>query len=166
MGLATQVSRETVYTALFTQLKTAVGFKTYSRRWRAVYDDLEGRLPLLPMMILYEQHEDQQWPQQRGIGPIRTWGVTLEIYAKIPDNLTGPTASADSRTPGASVLNPLIDAIDAALQPQLGEARDGYQSLGGIVTDCRIEGTIIKVLGDEDPNGQCGALIPIRILVP
>lgn len=156
------VHREAVYNALLTQLKTAPLFRTFSRRWKAVYDDPAQRLPLLPMMVLYEQTEDVVWTN-RGIGPVRFWGVKLEIYGKIPPGLTGPPGTPDKETPGASVLNPLIDAVEQALYPV---GPDGVLTLGDLVTDCRIEGTILKVLGDEDPSGECGAIIPIKILIP
>lgn len=83
------------------------------------------------------------------------------IYGKIPDGET-PGVPNPGSNPGSSVLNPMLDAIEAALAPT---GPSGYQTLGGLIIDCRIEGEIIKVLGDEDPSGVCGAVIPIMILV-
>lgn len=153
------VSREVVYEALLAQLKTAgVVFKTYTRRWKSTWDDPAQRVAELPMICQWEQNENVQWTN-RGVGSVKTWSPMLEVYAKIPDGST--PGVKDDKTPGSKVLNPLIDAIEAALAPD----HDGVQTLGGVVIDCRIEGTIVKVLGDEDPSGQCGALIPVTILV-
>lgn len=159
MGMT--ASRETIYGALLTQLRTAgVTFKTYSRRWRSAWDDPQSILSDLPMLLQWEQIENVVWTN-RGIGMARTWEVKLEVYGKIPVGL-GDIGAPDKTTPGASVLNPLLDAIEEALAPT---GPNGVQTLGGLVLDCRIEGTIIKVLGDEDPSGLCGAIVPVRILV-
>lgn len=155
------VAREAVYTALLTQLQTAgVTFKTYTRRWKSVWDDPVQRVADLPMLVQWEGDEEVGYAGNRGIGPIRFWIVKLELYAKIPDGST--PGVPDSTTGGSQVLNPLLDAVETALAPD----HDGYQTLGGLVTDCRIEGTVIKVLGDEDPSGQCGAIVPLKILLP
>ena len=154
------VTREQVYAALFTQLKTAgTVFKTYSRTWRSVWDDPQQRVADLPMLIPYEGLEDIMW-HNRGIGSIQVWSVKIELYGKIPDGFT--SGVPDKKTAGATVLNPLVDAVAAALAPP---AYENYQTLGGVVIDCRIEGTILKVLGDEDPSGQCGAIVPVKLLV-
>lgn len=154
------VAREAIYEALLAQIETAgTSFKTYTRRWKSAWDDPQQRVPSLPMMVQWEQTELVIYTN-RGIGGVKTWDVRLEVYAKIPDGMT--MGVPDKSTPGAAVLNPLIDAIEDALAP---EGPDGVQTLGGLVKDCRIEGTIVKVLGDEDPSGLCGALIPVRILV-
>lgn len=155
-------SREDIYAALLTQLETAgTTFQTYTRRWKSTWDDPAARLALLPMLVQWEQMENVIWGN-RGIGPLRTLEITLELYAKIPD-VFGTPGVPDKTTSGSSVLNPLIDAVEAALQPPAG---DELQTLGGLVFDCRLEGAVIKVMGDEDPSGLCGALVPVRILIP
>jgi hypothetical protein len=58
-------------------------------------------------------------------------------------------------------LNVALDAIAACLAPDPGVGR---QTLGGLVTHCRIEGRIVKDPGDLD--GQGLALVPIKILAP
>lgn len=159
------VTREQVYAALFTQLKNAGPvFKTYSRRWKSAWDDPEGDVTHLPLLVPFEGLEMVTYGN-RGIGPVRTWGCRVEVYGKIPAEIVGPAAVPDGRTPGASVLNPLIDAVQDALDVGR-DLQTGLQSLGDLVIDVRIEGEIIKALGDEDPSGLCGALIPVKILVP
>ncbi len=58
-------------------------------------------------------------------------------------------------------LNIALDAIAACLAP---DPTVGRQTLGGLVTHCRIEGRIVKDPGDLD--GQGLALVPIKILAP
>lgn len=56
------------------------------------------------------------------------------------------------------ILNPLIDAVEAAIAPNPVE---GKQTLGGLVEWCRIEGTIET---DEGTLGaQSVAIIPLAI---
>ena len=153
-------TREEIYEALLAQLRTAGDtFKTYSRRWKSAWDDPAGQIAATPMLIQWEQMEQVSWTN-RGVGNIMTLSMTLELYAKIPDGMTPgvPTTLQG----GSATLNPLLDAITTALAP---DPETGRQSLGDVVTDCRIDGTITKVLGDEDPSGLCGALIPVSILV-
>mgnify|MGYP000036956479 CR=1 FL=1 len=160
------IDREAIYEALFAQLQTAGStFRFYTRRWRSTYDDENERLKLLPMLVQWEQNENIVWTN-RGAGRILTLSTMLEVYAKIPPSLTGPPGQApDTTTPGSSVLNPLLDAIDTALEPD--DQQTGLCTLGGLVIDCRVQGNIVKVLGDADPSGLCGALVPIEIeIVP
>ncbi|HXP74621.1 MAG TPA: hypothetical protein VN823_10790 [Stellaceae bacterium] len=58
-------------------------------------------------------------------------------------------------------MNPLLDAIETALAPDLVT---NVQSLGGLVAHCWIAG---KVETDEGVlGGQAVAIVPIEILVP
>lgn len=157
------VAREAIYDALLAKLTLAGGtnFKTYTRRWKSAWDDPGAMLALLPMLVQWEDREEISYSDNRGIGRIMTISMRLELYAKIP---VGHTVGVpDKSTSGSSVLNPLLDVLDNALAPV---GMDGLQTLGGVVYDCRIEGEIVKVLGDEDPSGLCAALVPLKILVP
>lgn len=81
-----------------------------------------------------------------------TLNVDLFIYiaaGKDPDSIP------------ARDLNIALDALGACLAP---EPATGRQTLGGRVTNCRIEGRIVKDPGDLD--GQGLALVPIKILAP
>lgn len=67
----------------------------------------------------------------------------------------------DGESP-SSLLNPLLDAVEQALQPQHPDINQ-WQTLGGLATHCWIEGTIET---DEGTLGdQAVAIIPINILV-
>lgn len=157
------INREAIYEALFARLQDAgTSFKTYTRRWKSIWDDPQERVPLLPMLVQWDANETVIWTN-RGIGRILTLTTTIEVYAKIPPSLTGPAGVPDKTTPGSQVLNPLLDAIDTALEPD--DWQTGMLTLGGLVIDCRVEGTVAKALGDADPSGLCGALVPVQIEV-
>ena len=76
--------------------------------------------------------------------------VDFYVYGQAPDELTAP----------ATVLNPLLDAIEAALAPP---ASSNVQTLGGLVCHAWIAG---KIETDEGAlGGQAVAIVPIEILV-
>jgi len=152
-------TREQIYQALFTLLQATALFSTTTRRWISWQDDPQQETVALPLLVQYEMWERYDYKGERGLPPIRELELRVLVYGKIP---VGQTLGVkDSTTPGAQVLNPLIDAVEAAILPS---GYDGVQTLGNLVIDCRIEGQITKALGDEDPSGICGAIIPIKIL--
>jgi hypothetical protein len=76
--------------------------------------------------------------------------VDLYLYAQAPDELTSP----------ATVLNPLLDAVEAALAP---DPVGHVQTLGGLVSHCWIAG---RIQTDEGVlGGQAVAIVPVEILV-
>jgi hypothetical protein len=81
-----------------------------------------------------------------------TLNVDLLIYT---------SAGRDPDSVPASALNIAIEALVAALAP---DVKTGRQSLGGLVQSCRVEGRIVKDPGDLD--GQGFALVPLKILIP
>lgn len=86
-----------------------------------------------------------------GLPPRWTLTADLFVYVQAPDDATAP----------ATVINPLLDAIEAALAP---DPVDNLQTLGGLVAHCWIAG---KIETDEGVlGGQAVAIVPIEILVP
>ena len=73
---------------------------------------------------------------------------TLEVYA---------IADAASATVPDSLINGILDGIDKTLQPKPPYER---QTLGGIVTNCWIDGDIIIGTGQIDT--QLMMLVPVR----
>jgi hypothetical protein len=71
------------------------------------------------------------------------------------------SAGKDPDSIPARDLNIALDALAACLAP---DPAIGRQTLGGLVTHCRIEGRIVKDPGDLD--GQGLALVPVKILAP
>jgi hypothetical protein len=62
------------------------------------------------------------------------------------------------------VLNPLLDAVEAALYPD--NIVDQTLRLGNLVYRAWIEGETVKIIGDVNPDGQCFAAVPVKLLVP
>lgn len=137
------MNRETIMTALFATLQGAAAWGTTGRRlifWTQVSQQ--------PAMFLRNAGEEIH-ASPTGLPAKVTMECEVWLYNK----------TDASGTPGAG-LNDLIDAVQAALRPPPGRP----QTLGGLVSHCRIEGKIDLHPGDLD--GQAIAVIPVKILVP
>lgn len=140
-------TREPIYNALFNLLAASASYKIKSRKLR-LWTEVDAADK--PALFMTEHEEDAVEPG-RGLPSKTTLGVEVFIY--IASNSPGIS--------GASILNPLLDALDAAIAP---DPITGTQTLGGLVSHCWVEGRTIKDPGDLD--GQGLAVVPIRILVP
>jgi hypothetical protein len=157
-------TREAVMNALLAVAATAANFQTVSRKIVLVPGAPTPQValpPAQPALYLFEDNETTTVPA-RGAPSKRIWRVQLWVWCKIPLGFT--PGVPDDVTPGASVINPLIDAIEAALKPDNPVVN--VLTLGGLVQHCWIEGETVKVSGDINPDGQCVAMIPVSILVP
>lgn len=143
------VTRETVMQALFTRLAAIPGLTSSSRRMTLPAMVAPGDMPRL---MLWEQPERAS--NVTSLPDKRVW----EAWAVIV------FINDDPSVPGATIVNPFIDAIEAALAPD-DRARN-LCSLGGLVHYARIEGSIIKETGDTDTTGLGGAVVPIKIMPP
>ncbi len=140
------MTREPIYAALFATLSAAAPFVTSSRRLRHWSDVGPAEQPSL---FLVQKSETAQ--RRKGLPPKWTLAVDLFVYARAPDDVTS----------AATVLNPLIDAIESALAPT---SPTTTQTLGGLVEHAWIAG---KIETDEGVlGGQAVAIVPIEILVP
>jgi hypothetical protein len=141
------MNRETIYAALYTKLSAAAGFTTTSRRLKHWADVPPTDQPAL----FVSQRAETNNPMPPGLPPRYTFHVDVYLYAN-----TG----ADSGVPPATILNPLLDAVHAALAPNYNT---GKQNLGGLVEHCWIEG---DTQTDEGTLGSQGVfIIPVSILV-
>ncbi len=139
--------RETYYTALFNLLMTLSGtqFKTVSRKLR-----LPANMNPADYDALFMTVDKQPIKQQLGLPAVHTLGAQLTIYVSNTDD----KVSADPK------LNAAIDAVEKVLKP----CGLPTQTLGGLVQNCWIEGTIEVFSGS---NSQfAAAVIPVKILVP
>lgn len=138
-------SREPVYAALFAKIAAASGFVTTSRRllhWADVDPSMQ------PAMFMAQGSQLCDL-QPRGLPSV--WHLQAKVYVY--------AQTQDTDNPG-TIINPILDAIATALQPN---AIENAQTLGGLVTWCRIEGTIET---DEGTLGnQLVAIIPINMLI-
>lgn len=138
------MNREAIYSALFSQVVSSSVWRTASRRLLH-WNDVPAKQQ--PALFMAQRGESVQ--TERGKPPIWRLNVDLYVYCRTDGGLA----------PGP-ILNPLVDAIEAALAPNQIE---NAQTLGGLVTWCRIEGAIET---DEGTLGdQTVAIIPISILV-
>ncbi|HXS41985.1 MAG TPA: hypothetical protein VN766_17480 [Stellaceae bacterium] len=137
--------REPIYAALFALLQSAAPFVTASRRLRHWSDVGAAEQPALFMIQKSEAAEERR-PL-----PIK-WRASVELYlyAQAPDEATPPSM----------VMNPLLDALEAALAP---DPASHVQTLGGLVQHCWIAG---RITTDEGVlGGQSVAIVPVEILV-
>jgi hypothetical protein len=142
---------EAIYQALFalvSSVTTAQGqkFVTASRRLRHWADTNASDQP-----AVFQCQGQEDYKTRQGLPPVVTLNSKLWIYAKIPGD-TGAVAS--------SQLNPLKDAVFAALNPS---PVTGLQTLGGLVYHAWIEGSALTdegVLGD-----QAVIVLPVKIVV-
>lgn len=140
------VTREAVYAAVFARAAAIPGLVTASRKARHWADVAPAEQP-----ALFQIQRQESFEAMTGLPPKRRFGVDLYLYAHSRDPAVAPS----------SLLNPLLDAVEAAFAP---EPVSGVQTLGGLVEHtvigARIE-TDEGVLGD-----QAVMIVPVEILVP
>jgi hypothetical protein len=179
------VTREQIMNALLAQLQAKCGatFATYSRMF-VTWQDLTAmlrsppaasdprQLPRQPALFLYDGigfgGGKDEWEQPaRGVPMTgkRTLHRTIVLYDWRPGSLTPGGAVAAA---GAITMNPLIEAVENAFQPDtLGVgAAVGSLTLGGLVQHAWIQGEGHMIPGDIDPTGLAMQTIPVRILIP
>jgi hypothetical protein len=138
--------RESISAALFALLQgvqATIPTVSFSRRY---IDSTSLGSANLPMVELLVKSEDAI---QKGMGVPIQWKVTAHIFVFV--------STTDTDTEPDAVMNNILDAIEAAVAPD----KTGYQTLGGLVVNCRINGTI-----ERDPgfiSGIGAAAIPIEI---
>jgi hypothetical protein len=168
-------TREQVMTALFALLEplqapaaaakplpTLTPFRTVSRRVTLPGQGPAALDPLIqPALMMWEQPEHVEGGE-RGLR-IRHWPVWFVIAFR----------NDNRELAGATILNPLIDAVEAALAPddpirntlRLMQPQPGGQSIA-LIEAAAIEGPLIKHIGDTSADGQGGAVILFDIVVP
>lgn len=138
------ITREPIYAALFALLAGSAGYTVTERRLRHWNDVEPSEQPYLAL-----QEGRQLGKTDTGKPTIWTLDCNVYIYCR-----------TDGGAAPGPILNPLLDAIEAALAPLGGVS---VQTLGGLVHYARIEGAIET---DEGTLGdQAVAIIPIQILV-
>ncbi len=158
-----QPTREQVFGAIFNLLQTAPGFTKFSRRMIDYSIIPPG---VMPICILWEQPEETDYGTHQRIR-IDHWHALVVIFFQ---NESRPQEDdPTTAVPGATIINPLLDAVNIALGPDDGQGNLTLRTLEfpqGMVEWVRIEGTTVIETGDTDAQGYGGAMIPLRILVP
>lgn len=142
-------TREQVMQALFARMQTVPGMAKYSRRMKLPHQVHPGDQPCL---MQWEQPEIAR--NQTGLPDKRVWEAWIVLVF----------TNDDDDVPGATIINPMLEAIEAAMK--VDDFGRNVCSLGGLVHYARIEGTIVKEVGDTDPSGLGGAVVPIKIMPP
>lgn len=147
-------ARETIYAALFARLSAAAGFQVAERRVRHWEEVAQEDMPYLGMV------QNTESPAKVTNQPY-VWRLMVDVYIYVRTN-----AQMDKSVVPDQVLNPILDAVEAALAPQASDVGylDERNTLGDLVYSCKIAGTI------ETSGGMLGdleyAMFPIEIVVP
>lgn len=141
------IQREAIYAALFSLLQNAADFVTADRRLQHWSDVSTAEQPAL------FQSQRGEVAQIKALGASTVWTLSVDVYVY--------AHSSDPYLSPATVLNPLLDAIEAALAPS---PVTGINDLGlpSMVQHAYISG---KVETDEGVLGdQTVAVVPVEIL--
>ena len=144
-------SRESIMTALANQIGAVSSFANFLAVPGVDVRRLKPWSQVAEQPAFFLRNVKDEYAHKANILAALTLHVELWIYAKV-----GPDDAA------AETLNTLMDAVDAALQPD--NLAMNTLTLGGLVQHCWIEGDAEYDPGDLDR--QAKAVIPIRILVP
>lgn len=157
------MNRETIFAALYARgsgarwtppvAEMAATFQTKGRKlmdWNQV--------PAEGMPALFQTQTSQMVTQRRGLPPLVTLHAEWYVYVRT-------NAQMDSSVTPSQLLNPVLDALDAALAPDATDPTVGNVcTLGGLVSHAWIAGDIATsegLFGDIEV-----AIVPIEILVP
>jgi hypothetical protein len=141
------VAREPIYRALWELAAASGAFATASRRLKHWSDVSPAEQPALFMS------EKGSMAKVKALGTPVVWSLYADLYVY--------AHSSDPYCAPATILNPLLDAVEAALSPV---PATGIQDLGlpGQVQHAYIAG---KVETDEGTLGdQAIAIVPVEIL--
>ncbi|QUY35623.1 hypothetical protein [Acinetobacter junii] len=141
---------EAIYQALYNRLSAKVdGMVTKSRRLRHFNHVQPSERPAL----FITQGNQQE-------GPVKGLNAKIELAAEVYLYIHEP----DKEKPPSSQLNLFIDRIREAIKPEFPAICE-YQTLGGLVEHCWIDGTIEVYEAVENMlDDQAIAIIPVRIL--
>ena len=142
------MNREEIYSALFALLSTIPGIVTFSRRVRHWTDVPPVEQPAL----IQEQFEESARYVGRAFPAKWTLSLNLALYVNVGN---------DQQAAPSQTLNPLLDAVLAVLEPSGSQEE---QTLGGLVSHCRISGKVLIAEGGS-LGPQAAALIPVEIVV-
>lgn len=144
---------ETIYAALFdlldsAQLDGSRAWVTSSRKWQSWGDVSPSNQP-----AMFMREGSQDATQQLAIG-LTEWKLRAScwIYCQHP---------SDQGSIPSTLINRLLTAVKDVLSPLPG--RDA-QTLGGLVTNCFIEGRVLIDEGLAPQDTQSIIVVPISIL--
>ena len=141
------ITREPIYAALFALVAGAANFVTADRRLRHWSELTPAEQPAL---FLHQKAETAAVP---ALGAPTVWTLTADIYVYAHES--------DPYVSPAMVLNPLIDAVEAARAPP---PTTGLQTLAlpAMVQHASIVGKV--TINEGVMRDQIVAIIPVEIL--
>lgn len=147
--------RENIYSAVFAYWSgLTIGgnpaFKTATRKL-TVWENVAAEDQ--PALLQLQKSETVNKP--KGL-PAR-WVLSVELYLYVH---TG--ASNDNSLIASQILNPLLDAVEAAIT--IDDVMNSACTLGGIVSHCYIDGAVEVFEGNLGDQAAC--IIPITVVVP
>lgn len=143
------MNSEVIYQALFNRLSGIEGIKTTSRRLKHFNNVAPDERP-----ALFVTQGNQTEAPVKGLDAKVELGAEVYVYIH----------ESDPTIPPSVQLNQMIDQVRAKLVPDHPDICE-YQTLGGLVEHCWIEGTIEVFEAVENMLDNQGiAIIPIRIL--
>lgn len=142
------MNSEAIYQALFNRLSGIDGFVTTSRRLKHFnHVPTENR----PALFVTQGNQTE--------APIKGLDAKVELEAEVYIYIH----EADTAIPPSVQLNQMIDKVRQSIAPDHPEICE-YQTLGGLVEHCWIEGTIEVFEAVENMLDDQGiAIIPIRM---
>ncbi len=141
------MNREAIYSALFARVSGASGIVFSSRKMDVLNSVQAANTPALFMA----QRSELAKNSALGAPPIWTLNIELFLYVDV---------GSGSDTVPASLLNPIIDAIESSLSTT---NPSGRQTLGGLVQFARINGEVRIV--ENTLSTEAAAIIPVEIIV-
>lgn len=154
------MNREDIYSALFAKVSSSANFATIGRLLKHWTDVGPEEMP-----ALYQVQKREEVTQLKGQGKRWTFKVDLYVYVHTNSQQLGGEGIApplpDATLTPSMLMNPLIDAIEAALA--IDDFSNNACTLGGLVSRAWIDGVIETsegALGDHEV-----AIIPISIMV-
>lgn len=143
--------RETAIMALLALVSEAYPWQSPPSRRLRLWSDVT---PVeRPACFLFEGGFET-YEQGAAAEPKRLMDIKLFIYID----------ARDPQTAGASELNTILDALDAAFVPAESDVLSGRNTLWGAAYRCRIAGKPLKDPGDLDGDGLL--VVPVQITLP
>ena len=143
------MNSEAIYQALFNRLSGIEGINTTSRRLKHFNNVAPDDRPAL---FVTQGNQTE--------APVKGLDAKVELEAEVYVYIH----ESDPSIPPSVQLNQMIDRVRTKLAPDHPDMCE-YQTLGGLVEHCWIEGTIEVYEAAENMHYDQGiAIIPIRIL--
>lgn len=144
------LDRERIWLKFFERIQTISGIATFSRKLKG-WDEFD---PAEYPAICLAQGNETPTVDNRGLPP--KWTLEGELYLY--------TFSEDDNLPPVIQRNNILKRIEEVLEPSASEITPAgaFQSLGGLVSHCRISGTIQTDEGNLGDHAL--AIIPVQIV--